>query len=232
MRYGQLVLGPAGSGKSTYCSAMVKHCQALKRKVDVVNLDPAAESFDYQPIIDIREVINITELMEDDEDPLGPNGALVYAMEHFMHNLDWLQEQLDESDDDYLLFDVPGQIELFTHFDIITRLIEFLENMNFRICGIFLLDSNFVIDISKFISASFVSLSTMINIQIPFVNLLTKVDLLNSDQRKNLDSFLEFGPDLILEDQFLNTQWAQKYRNLTRAISTLVCYIFVNIVLF
>jgi len=47
MRYGQLVMGPAGSGKSTYCSTMVKHCENIKRTVHVVNLDPAAEHFNY-----------------------------------------------------------------------------------------------------------------------------------------------------------------------------------------
>ena len=70
MRYGQIVMGPAGSGKvccrdgsccytpfiplhhththqSTYCSTIVKHCQTIKRAVHVVNLDPAAEHFDY-----------------------------------------------------------------------------------------------------------------------------------------------------------------------------------------
>ncbi|CAJ0923801.1 unnamed protein product [Ranitomeya imitator] len=46
-RYAQLVMGPAGSGKSTYCSTMVQHCEALNRSVQVVNLDPAAEYFDY-----------------------------------------------------------------------------------------------------------------------------------------------------------------------------------------
>lgn len=43
MRYAQLVLGPAGSGKSRYCSTMQKHAANSGRRIDVVNLDPAAE---------------------------------------------------------------------------------------------------------------------------------------------------------------------------------------------
>ena len=39
--------GPAGSGKSTYCSSMVKHGEVVKRTINVINLDPAAEHFDY-----------------------------------------------------------------------------------------------------------------------------------------------------------------------------------------
>ncbi len=60
MRYGQLVMGPAGSGKSRYCSVMQEAGQvARKRPVHVVNLDPAAEHFDYEPIVDIRELIQV-----------------------------------------------------------------------------------------------------------------------------------------------------------------------------
>ena len=56
MRYAQLVCGPAGSGKSTYCAA---HAADAKRTVSVINLDPAAEYFDYQPIADIRDLIKL-----------------------------------------------------------------------------------------------------------------------------------------------------------------------------
>ena len=33
--------------QSTYCATMVQHCEALNRSVQVVNLDPAAEHFNY-----------------------------------------------------------------------------------------------------------------------------------------------------------------------------------------
>lgn len=48
MKFGQLVIGPAGSGKSTYCATIQKHCQTVGRSVFVVNLDPAAETFQYE----------------------------------------------------------------------------------------------------------------------------------------------------------------------------------------
>lgn len=46
-RCGQLVMGPAGSGKSTYCGRLNEHMQAVHRRLHVVNLDPAAEQFNY-----------------------------------------------------------------------------------------------------------------------------------------------------------------------------------------
>ncbi len=47
--------------------------------------------------------------MEDKEMHLGPNGALVFCMEYLAENLEWLEEQLGEGEDDYILFDCPGQ---------------------------------------------------------------------------------------------------------------------------
>jgi len=49
-----MVMGPAGTGKSTYCKVIQEHCQNSKRTVHVVNLDPAAEAFDYEVAFDIR----------------------------------------------------------------------------------------------------------------------------------------------------------------------------------
>lgn len=81
MRYAQLVMGPAGSGKSTYCANLQRHAADEKRLIEVVNLDPAAEHFDYQPIVDIRELIHLDDAMEDEELHFGPNGGLVFCIE-------------------------------------------------------------------------------------------------------------------------------------------------------
>jgi GPN-loop GTPase len=81
-------MGPAGSGKSTYCHAIQDMAQMLKRRIFVINLDPAAEQFKYRCEIDIRELIGIDDVME--ELSLGPNGALVYCLEYLLMNMDWL----------------------------------------------------------------------------------------------------------------------------------------------
>ena len=67
MRYAQLVVGPAGSGKSTYCAALVRHGEATGRQIKVVNLDPAAEHFDYEPLCDIRDLISVDDAMEAED---------------------------------------------------------------------------------------------------------------------------------------------------------------------
>ena len=66
-RYAQLVMGPAGAGKSTYVNTVEMHYATLRRKVHCINLDPAAEHFAYPVQCDIRELISVDDVMEDNE---------------------------------------------------------------------------------------------------------------------------------------------------------------------
>lgn len=82
------------------------HSIASKRRMHLFNLDPAAETFDYSPSVDIRDLISLEEVMEDLE--FGPNGGLIYCFEYLLDNADWLDEALGDFDDDYLVIDCPG----------------------------------------------------------------------------------------------------------------------------
>ncbi|XP_052734649.1 GPN-loop GTPase 3 isoform X2 [Vigna angularis] len=180
MGYAQLVIGPAGSGKSTYCSSLYEHCVASRRTIHVVNLDPAAENFDYPVAMDIRELISLDDVME--ELGLGPNGGLVYCMEHLEDNLDdWLTEELDNYlDDDYLVFDCP--------------------------------------DVTKFISGCMACLSAMVQLELPHVNILSKMDLVTN--KKDLDDFLDPEPTFLLSE--LNQRMGPQYAKLNKALIELV----------
>ena len=41
--FGQIVIGPPGAGKTTYCDSMSQLLQGLNRKVAILNIDPANE---------------------------------------------------------------------------------------------------------------------------------------------------------------------------------------------
>ncbi|RHY41323.1 hypothetical protein DYB34_000079, partial [Aphanomyces astaci] len=73
MPFGQVVLGPPGSGKTTYCNGMQQFLEASGRKVAVVNMDPANEQLPYVANIDISELVCLENVM--DELHLGPNGG-------------------------------------------------------------------------------------------------------------------------------------------------------------
>jgi len=44
-----------------------------------VNLDPAAEDFDFEPDVDIKDLISLDDAMEEMQ--LGPNGAMMACFE-------------------------------------------------------------------------------------------------------------------------------------------------------
>lgn len=70
-----------------------------------------------------------------------------------------------------------------------------------------------------------VSLATMINLEVPFVNLLTKTDLLDRQAKTELDKFLEPDSFLLQDDGHDSSsidRWGQKYHKLTQAIATLI----------
>ncbi|RMZ72564.1 SNF7 family [Pyrenophora seminiperda CCB06] len=94
MPFAQLVIGPPGSGKSTYCDGMQQFMGAIERKCSVVNLDPANDHTSYQPAVDVRDLVTIDEIME--QESLGPNGGVLFALEELEHNFEWLEEGLKE----------------------------------------------------------------------------------------------------------------------------------------
>lgn len=176
-KYAQLVIGPAGSGKSTYCDHLYQHCQAIRRSLMLVNLDPAAEQFSYPVYFDVRELVTLEDVMQ--EANLGPNGGLLYCMEYLEDNLhDWLGECLEScGEEDYLVFDCPGQIELYSQASVFQALTQYLRQDGWSVCVVYCLDSHFMTEPTKFIAGALQVLSSMVQMELPQVNVLTKVDI-------------------------------------------------------
>lgn len=213
-------MGPAGSGKSTYCKIMYDHCETTKRVVNVINIDPAAEEFAYPVTADVRELIGIDDVMEAEDLKLGPNGGLVFCMEYLMKNLDWLAEQIGDGEDDYFLFDCPGQIELYSHLPIMRTLVDTLKGWDFHVCGVFIVDAQFLIDTAKYFSGAMAALSVMVQLEIPHLNIMSKMDLLDTQCMEAVHSYLNPDPGLLLND--LNTSLPKKYHKLNRAIASVL----------
>lgn len=131
LRFGQVVIGPPGSGKTTYCQGMQEFLTSLGRKVVVVNMDPANEGIPYSCAVDVAELVTLDDVMENLK--LGPNGGLLYCMEYVEANLDWLESKLTQYSDCYFLFDCPGQVELYTHQSSVKNIFSQLAKWNFRV---------------------------------------------------------------------------------------------------
>merc|ERR1711976_232361 len=217
-RYAQLGIGPAGSGKSTYCSQIYEYCTMSKRSIKVVNLDPAAEQFMYPVSSDVRELITLKDVME--ELSLGPNGGLLYCMEYLEENIeDWLADELEGFlEDDYVIFDSPGEIELYSHVSVFRTLVQYLEKIGWYVCAVYTVDSHFVTDVAKFISGTLQTLSSMVLLEVTHINLLTKMDL--CPLKENLSRFL-YPVGKTLADELAYTT-DSRYCEIHKAVGNLI----------
>eukprot|EP00750_Incisomonas_marina_P018180 INCI2743.2.p1 GENE.INCI2743.2~~INCI2743.2.p1 ORF type:complete len:438 (-),score=73.77 INCI2743.2:57-1214(-) len=194
--WGQIVVGPPGAGKTTYCQGMKMFMEAIERDAIVVNLDPANKETPYKCTVNITDLITVEEVMETLD--LGPNGALMYCIEYLEANIDWLLDKLKPHMDRYMLFDCPGQIELFTHNPSLAKIIQHLTKTNLQLCCVHLTDSHHCSDVAKYISATLVSLMVMLKLELPHVNVLSKIDLLEKFGPLELGlNFFANGVDLV-----------------------------------
>ena len=191
-------MGPAGAGKTTFCSSLIQHLKNNRRSCFYINLDPAAEDFVYEPYVDFKDLISLEDVME--ELHLGPNGGLIYCFEFLLENLDFITDPLETVTDEYLIvIDMPGQIELYTHVPIVPNLVRHLTrgSLNISMCAAYLLESTFIVDRAKFFSGTLSAMSAMLMLELPHVNILSKMDLVKGQvARKELKRFIE--PDISL----------------------------------
>ena len=182
----------------------------------VGNLDPAAEEFGYDAAFDIRNLVSIEEAM--DELGYGPNGGLVYCMEYLLQNSEWLKDELDNfGDDDYIILDCPGQVELYSHLPIMHDLAKLLQMWGFQVVSVYLLDALFVFEPAKFISGCMLSLSCMMQLAVPHVNVITKCDIADKEQ---IERILDSEGAGMIHD--LDRHSSGKLRKLTEALSSVV----------
>jgi GTPase SAR1 family protein len=140
--WGQLVLGPPGSGKSTYCGTLLDLLRSMGRPAIVVNLDPANEDPPYTPGVDVQALISVADAMA--AFGLGPNGALLYCMEFLQANQDWLEGALAPhlAAGAYLILDAPGQAELYTSHDALSTVLGRLARaLDLRLVALHLVDT-------------------------------------------------------------------------------------------
>ncbi|KAL9280242.1 GPN-loop GTPase QQT1 [Arabidopsis thaliana] len=269
MVFGQVVIGPPGSGKTTYCNGMSQFLSLMGRdlqirenfSVAIVNLDPANDAlpypfqakynkivkncrcmlfldidFSYECAVNIEELIKLEDVMS--EHSLGPNGGLVYCMEYLEKNIDWLESKLKPLlKDHYILFDFPGQVELFFIHDstknVLTKLIKSLNLrestylMNFfvlQLTAVQLIDSHLCCDPGNYVSSLLLSLSTMLHMELPHVNVLSKIDLIGSYGKLafNLDFYTDVQDLSYLEHHLSQDPRSAKYRKLTKELCSVI----------
>ncbi len=193
------IIGTAGSGKSLFVSAFSDWLKMSKQDVAVVNLDPGALKLPYSPDVDVRNYVDVGNLME--KYGLGPNGALIMAADLIADEIDNVTRDIEEADADIVLVDTPGQMELFAFRAsgpyIVSELTKEPKAM------VYLFDAVFSINPLNYVSNMFLSAAVYNRFFQPQVHLLSKCDLL---PRKEVERI---------------TDWAANPRALENAIEQL-----------
>lgn len=223
MPFGQLVIGPPGSGKSTYCDGMNQFLNAIGRKPTIINLDPANDRLPYPATIDIRDFITLEEIMASQQ--LGPNGGILYAMDEMALQVDSFVAQIKRlGGHEYFLFDCPGQVELFTHHPALSSIFKKLEKeLNFRLVVVNLTDSVYITQPNQYISVVLLALRTMLQFNLPQVNVLSKIDLISV--HGNLPFRLDYYTEVQDLDYLVELETAHKrgkFAKLTERIAEMV----------
>ena len=178
MPFGVLLLGPPGSGKSTLTAALVAAARADGREVAAVNLDPANDAPPYAAAVDVTALIASADAAA--AFGLGPNGALLYALDFLAANADWLARALAPAlaRGAFVIIDAPGQAELYTAHDGLARVVRALgaRGTDLRLAAVHLVDAHHAADPAKFVAAALLALQAMVRLELPHVNVLSKAD--------------------------------------------------------
>jgi len=212
------IIGTAGSGKSLLTSSFGDWLRMERQNVVLVNLDPGPLDLPYTPDLDVREYVNIEDIMQ--KYGLGPNGALVMAADLIADRAEKLGEALEEFNPDIVLVDTPGQMELFA----------------FRASGpyiaaeftrepkaiLYLFDSVFSTNPLNYVSNMFLSSAVYARFFLPQVHILSKCDLLPEEDVNNI---LDWSEDLMNLEKAIDEKLDEAKRLLSRNLMQAIHYL-------
>jgi len=207
------VTGTAGSGKSMLTSKILEYYQTNGVFASVLNLDPGVESLPYRPDVDVRDYVDIVQIMKQYD--LGPNGSMIMANDLIATKIEDIQNEIHGVNPDYLIVDTPGQIELFAYRasgPFFIQNIDASEKTN-----IFLYDGTMIVSPSNFISISLLATSIKLRLGLPTINVMTKTDLIPD----KIDQVLKWSSDPISLEEELKTLEGETYSFATDILRTL-----------
>ncbi|XP_011640657.1 GPN-loop GTPase 2 isoform X3 [Pogonomyrmex barbatus] len=178
---------------------------------------------EYTPAVDISELVKHDEVMTHFE--LGPNGALVHCMELLETEVEWLIAKVLNLSDYYLIFDCPGQVELYTHHKSVSHIVEKLSQNLVRLCSVHLVDSHHCSDPGKYLSSLILCTTVMLQIGLPHVNVMTKFDEMkkfNDCLAFNIDFYTEVLDLKYLLEQLDENPFTAKYKKLNTSLVSII----------
>mmetsp|Transcript_16052 Transcript_16052/g.48384 ORF Transcript_16052/g.48384 Transcript_16052/m.48384 type:complete len:348 (-) Transcript_16052:67-1110(-) len=198
-----MMIGMAGSGKSTWMHRLVVRLQSLKKRVYTVNLDPAVRNVAYPINIDIRDTVNYKEVMK--HFGLGPNGGIMTSLNLFATKFDQVLELLDKraKDLDYVLIDTPGQIEVF-NWSASGQIVCDALAVSYPTIVCYVVDTARCSKPVTFMSNMLYACSILYKTKLPFVVAFNKVDVMPADFLQEwMQDFEKVGEALSRETSYV-----------------------------
>jgi GTPase SAR1 family protein len=211
------IIGTAGSGKSLLTAAFSEWLKMSKQDVAVVNLDPGTLKLPYSPDVDIRNYVDIGNLME--KYGLGPNGALIMAADLIADEIENISKDIEDANADIVLVDTPGQMELFAFRASGPYIVNALTREPKAM--VYLFDAVFSINPFNYVSNMFLSAAVYNRFFQPQVHLLSKCDLL---PKKEVERITDWAANpRALENSIEQLEGTKRLfsRNIMHAISQL-----------
>jgi hypothetical protein len=169
-----IILGPAGSGKSSLSHAFGRWLEGQGCPVCYTNMDPGADSLPYSPDYDIRDLVTVEDIMKRER--LAPNGALVRAAEIMESSLDFILPSLERAGNgsEFCIIDTPGQMEIFVFRNLGPML---TSRLNGRSLSFSLLDPSLFRGGADLVVLRLLSLLVELRLGVPSIEVLSKSDL-------------------------------------------------------
>lgn len=172
-----VVIGLAGSGKTTFCQRLYSWLNTdivlkngLNANITSINLDPAVINPKMPLTLDIRDTVDYKEIMKKYN--LGPNGCTNTCLNLFFLNCEMPVESK------YTIIDTPGQIEAFTWSSPGEALMTLFKN----VCIIYVVDLSLCSNKYVFINNMIFAAALKCRFNRPIILVFNKSDLKASDE--------------------------------------------------
>lgn len=185
-----IFIGPAGSGKTALTASFGKWLsKELGSSVSYINLDPGCESLPYEPDFDVRRLFTIEEIMR--REGLGPNGAMIRAMDMLAERAEEVASEVESLDGEYKLVDTPGQSEIFVFRETGPRIASALLDRAPTV-AVFLVDPELGLSATSVAAVLSMAIACRLRLGVPVIHVVSKGDLPASSEVAKMVADVDF----------------------------------------